>query len=155
MRQRSRGMTATGSHKDFEFAARSTTLQGKPFAPPVLRIEVGRWPWPPPRGGCHAVKRDWGSVLSNQAHSLRLGLRRATSLWEEGKRLCKPLVPTAPHPSRAVARATFPQGKALLRRTNALLLGEGNFSPHRGGFLHLLFSLHFSLELSSPDKREK
>ena len=31
LRQRSRGMTATGSHKDFEFAARSTTLQGEPF----------------------------------------------------------------------------------------------------------------------------
>ena len=31
LRQRSSGMTATGSHKDFEFAARSTTLQGEPF----------------------------------------------------------------------------------------------------------------------------
>ena len=28
-------MTATGSHKDFEFAARSTTLQGKPLLCPI------------------------------------------------------------------------------------------------------------------------
>ena len=32
-------MTAGGSHRDFGFAARSTTLQGKPFTPPVLRIK--------------------------------------------------------------------------------------------------------------------
>ena len=31
LHQRSSGMTATGSHKDFGFAARSTTLQGEPF----------------------------------------------------------------------------------------------------------------------------
>ena len=33
----------------------------------------------------------------------------------EGFGLCKPATPTAPHPSRAKARATFPQGKAFLR----------------------------------------
>ena len=46
----SRGMTATGSHIDFEFAARSTTLQGKPLlrvgnclllhTPPVMLCSV-------------------------------------------------------------------------------------------------------------------
>ena len=30
----------------------------------------------------------------------------------------KTVVPTAPHPSRAKARATFPQGKAFLRGTD-------------------------------------
>ena len=39
----------------------------------------------------------------------------------EGFGLCKPATPTAPHPSRAKARATFPQGKAALRRVGSLL----------------------------------
>ena len=38
----------------------------------------------------------------------------------EGFGLCKPATPTAPHPSRAKARATFPQGKAALRRVGSL-----------------------------------
>ena len=33
----------------------------------------------------------------------------------------KMILPTAPHPSRAKARATFPQGKASLRRVGTLL----------------------------------
>ena len=45
----SRGMTATGSHIDFGFAARSTTLQGKAFLCPgrlcvdFCRSNVGSW----------------------------------------------------------------------------------------------------------------
>ena len=35
-------MTATGSHIDFGFAARGTTLQGKPYATPVRRMELKR-----------------------------------------------------------------------------------------------------------------
>ena len=35
-------MTATGSHIDFGFAVRGTTLQGKPYATPVRRMELKR-----------------------------------------------------------------------------------------------------------------
>ena len=47
----------------------------------------------------------------------------------------KTVVPTAPHPSRAMARATFPQGKAPLRST-------GRF--HRGAFLSFVSAFFVS-----------
>ena len=85
----SRGMTATGSHIDFGFAARSTTLQGKAFfASPGSAYEIRAHRGMPPH-----------------LHS-------------------KTVVPTAPHPSRAKARATFPQGKAPLRSTGAVPQGR-------------------------------
>ena len=49
----------------------------------------------------------------------------------------KTVVPTAPHPSRAKARATFPQGKAPLRST-------GRF--HRGGSSLVRFCIFLSPE---------
>ena len=42
-------------------------------------------PRPPPRGGWHGGCRDWGSVLKQKRHSLRLCFRTATSLSEGGK----------------------------------------------------------------------
>ena len=39
----------------------------------------------------------------------------------EGFGLCKPLAPTAPHPAGIMIPATFPQGKASLKRVGTLL----------------------------------
>ena len=39
----------------------------------------------------------------------------------EGFGLCEPLAPTAPHPAGIMIPATFPQGKASLRRVGTLL----------------------------------
>ena len=101
----------------------------------------------PSEGGSHAVSVTGEYPIEPSALPVSACARRL--LWEGGKRLCKPLVPTAPHPSRAVARATFPRGRPCSEGPTPYFLGKANFSPHRGDF-YLLFSLHFSL---FPKKR--
>ncbi len=60
----------------------------------------------------------------------------------------KTVVPTAPHPSRAKARATFPQGKAPLRSTGAVPQGKASLRSTGAVAQGRLFSrsfLHFSV----------
>ena len=64
----------------------------------------------------------------------------------EGFGLCEPLAPTAPHPAGIMIPATFPQGKASLRRVGTLLQPptvhplslplQADSSPYTPGAIH-------------------
>ena len=109
---RSSGMTATGSHIDFGFAARSTTLQGKAFLCPgrfyvnFYCSNIATW-----RAG-HAAAPTHNNLLPTAPHP---ATRKGGHLLPKEKACATPLVPPATHSPRRGRRFLFYRNFTFVR----------------------------------------